>query len=134
MKIESPTVNLPSLRRTGLAPAQAAVFDLKPGEVSQVINDEGGHYIYKVNSKSQVPLDQAKTEIRTKLQNDRMREMMDNLNNSFKVETNEAYFGPGGVGPAQQQQLPRSRSATPPAPMAQPQTAPPAQPPAAKPN
>ena len=134
MKIESPTINLPSVRRSALPPAHAAVFDLKPGEVSQVINDAGGHYIYKLDSKSQVPLDQAKTEIRTKLQNDRMREMMDNLNNSFKVETNEAYFGPGGVGPAQPQQLPRSRSATPPAPTAQPQTAPSPQPPAAKPN
>ena len=52
MKIESPTVNLPNVRRTGLPPAHAAVFDLKPGEVSQVISDSGGHYIYKVNSKT----------------------------------------------------------------------------------
>ena len=29
MKIESPTVNLPNVRRTGLSPAHAAVFDLK---------------------------------------------------------------------------------------------------------
>jgi hypothetical protein len=102
-----------------------------------VINDAGGHYIYKLDSKSQVPLDQAKTEIRSKLQNDRMREMMDHLNNSFKVETNEAYFGPGGAGMPQQPQLPRSRPGAPPAstaPTPQPQTAPPAQPPAAKPN
>ena len=34
MKIESPTVNLPSVRRTGLQAGHAAVFDLKPGEVS----------------------------------------------------------------------------------------------------
>ena len=31
MKIESPTVNLPTIRRTGLPPAHAAVFDLKIG-------------------------------------------------------------------------------------------------------
>jgi peptidyl-prolyl cis-trans isomerase C len=37
MKIESPTVNLPTVRRTGLPPGHAAVFDLKPGDVSQVI-------------------------------------------------------------------------------------------------
>src|SRR6201987_5144457 len=49
MKIESPTVNLPSIRRTGLSPAHGAAFDLKPGEVSQVISDAGGHYIYKLN-------------------------------------------------------------------------------------
>ncbi len=132
MKIQSPTVNLPSVRRTGLPPAHAAVFDLKAGEVSQVINDSGGHYIYKVNSKSEIPLDKAQNEIRAKLQNDRMREMMDNLNSSFKVETNEQYFGPGGVGAAPPPRLPHPGPST--APPAQPQTAPPSQPQTAKPN
>ena len=31
MKIESPTVTLPKVRRTGLPPAHAAVFELKAG-------------------------------------------------------------------------------------------------------
>jgi parvulin-like peptidyl-prolyl isomerase len=151
MKMQTTTVNLPSLRRSALPPAQAAVFDLKPGEVSQVVNDAGGHYIYKVNSKSEVPLDQAKSEIRGKLQNDRMKEMMDKLNNSFKVETNDAYFGPPapagpmggpmrpnpmGTPPRMQNQRsapnPAAPGSTPPPP--QPQTPAPAQPPAATPN
>jgi hypothetical protein len=132
MKMDSPTVNLPSVRRTGLPPAQSSVLDLKPGEVSQVINDAGGHSIYKLNSKSEIPLDQVKNEIHSKLQNDRMREMMEKLSNPSQIETNEAYFGAGGVGPAPG---PRpSRLAPPTAPRAQPQTAPPAQPPAATPN
>jgi parvulin-like peptidyl-prolyl cis-trans isomerase-like protein len=135
MKIESPTVNLPSVRRTGLPAGHIAVFDLKPGEVSQVISDAGGHYIYKVNHKDHVALDQATNEIHSKLQNDRTREMMEKVNSSFKVETNDMYFGSGGVGTAPPPRLPHPRQApmsTPPA--AQPQTAPPAQPPAAKPN
>ncbi len=115
MKIESPTVNLPNVRRTGLPPAHSAIFDLKQGEVSQVISDAGGHYIYKINSKTEMPLDQAKNEIHGKMQNDRMREKMDSLNNSFKVETNEAYFGPGGVGPSAPPRMPRPRPGMPPA-------------------
>lgn len=99
MKIESPTVSLPNIRRSGLPPAHAAVFDLKPGDVSQVISDSGGHYVYKVISKSEVPIEQASSEIKGRLQNDRMREEMDKLNNSFKVETNEAYFGAPGTNP-----------------------------------
>ena len=67
MKIESPTVTLPNIRRTGLPPAHAAVFDLKPGEVSQVISDSGGHYIYKMDSKTEMTLDQAKNEIHGKI-------------------------------------------------------------------
>jgi hypothetical protein len=134
MKIESPTVNLPSVRRTGLPPGHAAVFDLKPGDVSQVISDSGGHYIYKLNSKDHVTLEQATNEIHSKLQNDRTREMMDKVNNSFKAETNDAYFGPGGVGAAPPPRLPHTRPMPQTAPPAQPQTPPPAQPEAAKPN
>jgi len=137
LKIESPTVALPKVRRNGLPPAHAAVFDLKPGEVSQVINDVGGHYIYKMTSKDQLTLDQVKDEIHNKLQNDRVREMMDKVNGSFKTETSDAYFGPGGAGPTPPgPRMPNPRMAPPPAaPTAQPQASPPpAQPPAAKPN
>jgi hypothetical protein len=113
MKIESPTVNLPSVRRNGLPQPHVAVFDLKPGEVSQVISDAGGHYIYRMNSKSTMALDQAKNEIRGKIQNDRMRETMDKLNASFSSVSNEAYFGPGGAGPMPPPRMPRPRPGTP---------------------
>lgn len=131
MKIESPTVNLPNVRRTGLPAGHTAVFDLKPGDVSQVISDSGGHYIYKIINKTELPFDQVKNEIHSKMQNERMRDMMEKVNNSFKAESNEAYFGPGGVGPMPPQHMPRPRPGMPPA--AQPNQAP-AQPPAAKPN
>jgi hypothetical protein len=136
MKIESPNVNLANLRRTGLAQGHAAVFDMKPGEISQVISDAGGHYIYKMNSKTQLPLEQATNEIRGKLQNERTREMMEKVNNSFKVETNDQYFGPGGLGVAPSPRQPNPRPMPPGPQMTQPGpggvgTAPP---PPAKPN
>ena len=128
MKIESPTVNLPNVRRTGLPPGHAAVFDLKAGEVSQVISDSGGHYIYKINSKTEMTLDQATNEITGKMKNDRVRERMDQLSNSFKADTNEAYFGPGGAGSMPPPRGPRPRPGMPPTgPAPQPQAAPPAQ-------
>jgi len=109
MKIESPTVNLPSVRRNGLPQTHTVVFDLKPGEVSQVISDAGGHYIYKMNSKTMMTLDQAKGETRGRLQNDRMRENTEKLNASFSSVLNEAYFGPGGAGPMPPQRMPLPR-------------------------
>jgi hypothetical protein len=139
MKIESPTVNLPKVRRTGLPPAHAAVFELKAGDVSQVINDNGGHYIYKVVGKDQLTLAQVKDEIENQLKSQRTREMMEKVNNSFQVEKNEAYFGPNT--PMPQRRVPNPRmpagampppGAAAPAPAAQ--TPAPAQPPAAKPN
>jgi hypothetical protein len=138
MKITSPNVNLPKVRHSGLPPAHAAVFELKPGDVSQVINDSAGHYIYKVNSKDMPPLEQVKDEIHSTLQNQRQRELMDKLNNSFKVDTNEAYFGPGGPGTAPPPRIQNRRNAPGPGGIGQPpaQTPPPAapQPPAEKPN
>jgi PPIC-type PPIASE domain len=136
MKIESPTVTLPKL-----PPAHAAVFDLKVGEVSQVINDSGGHYIYKVDTKDQLTLDQARQEIQTALQNKRSKDMLDKLNGSFQVDTNEAYFGPmtpamppGRGGMSQHMPNPRTPPGPTPAPASaggtQPQTPPAAQAPA----
>lgn len=116
-KVDNPTVSLPKVRRSGLPPAHAAVFDLKEGEVSQVISDNGGHYVYKVVSKEVLPLDQVKEEIHNKLKSEQMKAMMDKYNNSFEAIPNEAYFGPpqapgmrGGPPP----HLPRPHMVTPP--------------------
>lgn len=123
-KVENPVVNLPKVRRTGLPPAHATVFDLKVGDVSQVISDNGGHYVYKVVSKEELPLDQAlQTEIHNKLKSERMKEMMDKYTNSFQAIPNEAYFGPA-EGPGEMMRGPH----LPPHPMRNPNgAAPPAQ-------
>jgi PPIC-type PPIASE domain len=138
-KVENPTVNLPKVRRTGLPPAHAAVFDLKVGEVSQVISDNGGHYVYKVVSEEVVPLDQVKDEIHNKLKSERMKELMDKYSNSFQAVPNEAYFGPpagpGRMMPGGPSRMPHPQMAPGQGPSgsASPQAAPPANPPAAAP-
>jgi hypothetical protein len=136
MKMDSPTVNLPKVRRTGLPPAHAEVFDLKVGDVSKVITDNGGHYIYKVVSKETLPFDQVSQEIHNTLKNQKMKDMMEKYTNSYHVDEDEAYFGPpapqGPMGrPGAPPRMPRPNAM----PQAQPQSAPPAQqPPPTKPN
>ena len=123
-KVDNPTVNLPKVRRTGLPPAHASVFDLKVGEVSAVISDNGGHYIYKVVSKEVLPLDQVKEEIHTKLKGEQLKSMMDKYTNSYQAVTNEVYFGPAPPpGPARRPRMTppggpqgAAQPATPPAP------------------
>lgn len=135
-KVENPTVNLPKVRRTGLPPAHVAVFELKVGEVSAVISDNGGHYLYKVVSKEVLPLDQVKEEIHNKLKGERLKDMMDKYTNSYQTEMNDAYFGPAPApGPPRRPRMPPP-GAPQPQGQAQPQAAPPAgsaptQPPAA---
>lgn len=148
MKMDSPTVNLPKVRRTGLPPAQASAFDLKVAEVSAVITDNGGHYVYKLLTKEVLSLDQVKEEIHNNLKTQRLKDLMDGYQNSYHADTNEEFFGPApaqgqrmgmppqmprpqGVAPTAQPQGPPAHN-TPTQPAAPP--APPQQPPASKPN
>jgi hypothetical protein len=136
-KVDNPTVNLPKVRRTGLPPAHAVVFDLKVGEVSQVISDNGGHYVYKVVSEEVLPLDhQVTDEIHNKLKSESMKAVMDKYNGSFEAIPNEAYFGPpqapgmhGAPGP----HMPHPGRAPIPGSAPPPQTNPQSQPPASQP-
>ena len=123
--------------------------------IVEVISDSGGHYVYKLKSKQQLPLEQVKEEIHRTLQNQRLRDLTDKINSSFNAEISDAYFGPAGPGPnmAPPARMPRPRMAPSPTAPAGPaqggagteqkpappaQTPPPnppaAQPPAAKPN
>jgi hypothetical protein len=131
MKMDNPTVNLPTVRRTGLPPAHASVFDLPVGGVSPVITDNGGHYIYKVVSKTELPLDdKVKAEIHNTLKSQNLKTMMDGYQNSYSVVQNEEYFGPpqapgGRPGPPHMRMMPPGQGQGAPTP-----ATPPSQPPA----
>jgi PPIC-type PPIASE domain len=89
----SPHPRLGNLRRRGLPPAHAAVFDLKPGEVSQMLSDATGHYIYKLDSKEIEPLDGVKREITIILRRQRAEKMIQSIQEPFTTDMNHAYFG-----------------------------------------
>ena len=81
------------VRRTTLPPAHAAAFDLKPNQVSEVLSDASGHYIYKLVSKQTLPLDTVKQEIRNTLSAQRYRDSMQSYQTG-NADLNDAYFGP----------------------------------------
>ena len=56
IKSGSPNVNMGKMRRTMLPPSQVSVMEQKPGEVSAVIADQNGFFIYKLKSKDTIPL------------------------------------------------------------------------------
>lgn len=90
----TPPTILVKTRRASLQPAQQSAFDMKPGEISPVISDAGGYYIYKLDAKEIEPLGEAETEIRKTLENQRMRAMMQKVQDSVATDLNQAYFGP----------------------------------------
>lgn len=94
LKSNPPNASMGKVRRTDLPPGHEAVFDLRSSGVSQVLSDSGGHYIYKLDSKSLETLDDARDEIHNLLQTQRMKEVMDKIQAPYSTEINEAYFGP----------------------------------------
>jgi hypothetical protein len=94
------STNMGDVRRTSLPPAHAAVFELKPGEVSQVISDSTGHYVYRMVSKGVLPLEQVRNEISETVQGQRMRELAQGIQGSSTIELNDAYFAPQPADPA----------------------------------
>lgn len=90
---ESEQANLGKLTRERLRRTHRGVFDLKPGEVSAVLEEPEGYYIYKVLSKSLPPLESVKNEAKTTLQTRRMDTWMKNITGGAQVSLNEQYFG-----------------------------------------
>jgi hypothetical protein len=71
------------------------VFDLQPGQVSEVLNEPGGLYIFRLQSKKKLTLAEVTPEINRTLEQERMREAVDKLTQNIKPELNPAYFGAG---------------------------------------
>jgi PPIC-type PPIASE domain len=83
------------VRRPGTLPeAHAAVFDIKPGEISEPFSDPSFFYLYKVVSARTVPLSEAKASIATTLQRQLIADKIQQIQNSVTPVLNEAYFGP----------------------------------------
>jgi len=94
-----PETKVSNARRATLSPKQVVAFDLKPGEVSELISDPGGHYIYKMISKEAMPLEKVKDEIRIAVSAQRYRDAMQPFQKTDNAEFNEAYFGAGPKPP-----------------------------------
>jgi PPIC-type PPIASE domain len=88
-----PKPRLEKMRRHALPPAQLSAFDLKVGEVSAVISDGTGHYIFKLVSKETEPLEAVKPEITKILRRQRLDKMVRQIQQPFTTDANPAYFG-----------------------------------------
>ena len=94
IKSNPPNVSLGKLRQAALPASHGSIMQLKAGQVSPVIADQSGYFIYKVKSVDTLPLDQAKEEIKGTLRSQRLQEEMHSLQESATSTLNEAYFGP----------------------------------------
>ena len=91
VKSKPPSTKMEKVRPNTLPPAHKAVLDLKPGEVSSLISDASGHYVYKLVSKQALPLDSVRAEIKNWIATQRFRDAMQEYQGTSHLD--EAYFG-----------------------------------------
>lgn len=91
LRANAPPAKMDKVRLTTLPATHRPVLELKPGEISAVIDDPSGHYIYKLVRKKTLSLEAVKTEIRYALATQRYQEAMEAYQAS--PDLNENYFG-----------------------------------------
>jgi len=89
----APSTQMGTVRRSNLPEGLQKIFDLKPGEVSALIADTGGYYVYRMESKKVIPQELATSEIRTLMGNLRLQDRVSKLRSAVMVSVNEDYFG-----------------------------------------
>jgi hypothetical protein len=95
-----PTTKFGAKRRGTLPPAhEQKVFEMKPGEVSDVISDSVGYVVYRVDSRQELPFDQVKDDIKRKITQQRMEDARQQILNASKADFNDSYFGPEAAPP-----------------------------------
>lgn len=91
LKGNPPSTKMEKVRANTLPPTHKVAFSLKPGEVTPVISDPSGNYVYKMVSKQTLPLDAVKAEIKNWIASQHFRDAMQQYRGTSQL--NEAYFG-----------------------------------------
>ena len=126
IKTPPPPTDMGAQRRSNLPPDEGAtIFALAPGQVSDVINNQIGTFIYKIVSKRTATLDEARAEIQGTLQRKRYSDELTKVFGPVNVKLNPEYFGPNASV-----SLPGHTPEPPPSPAGMPRPATPSKPPA----
>lgn len=95
-----PNSSMGKMRRANLPPTHAGALDLKTGEVSELITDQSGYFVYKAGEKDTVPLEKVKDEIHSQIQGQKMQDAMQALQQSAAPKLDDVYFAvPAGGTP-----------------------------------
>ena len=87
-----PPVKMPMVRRLALPLAEAQVFDLKPGEVTGLLEGPSGFEILKLVSVKPLPVDAVRAELTTALTNGNLQIIMKDATKDVSAHFNLAYL------------------------------------------
>lgn len=102
-----PASKMQAYRRSDLSPAQVSMMNLKSGEISPVIKDANGYFIYKAGEKDTVPLVQVRDRIVSTLRAQRLQQYMKAAQQSAKIVLNDEYFTLAPAGGEQGTSVPQ---------------------------
>lgn len=89
-----PNPSLGQVKADSLPANHVSVLAMKAGEVSQVLSDASGHYIYKLDTREVQPFEKVKGDIHKILQSQRREQLMQRLRLPIVTQLNPDYFGP----------------------------------------
>ena len=101
IKTKVPNTSMGKTRRSALPAKFASIMDMKSGEVSPLISDQGAYLIIKIEAKETEPLDKVHDQIKTLLEKQKMQDNMKHIQTSVTPIIDEKYFE---VPPAAAQQ------------------------------
>jgi hypothetical protein len=110
---EAPPTKREHLRHGSFSPTEEQqIFALKPGEVSEVLQDPIGYSVYRMEARSILPFDSVKDDVKRAIAGQRLKDKAASIFDPNKTELNEAYFGPAPSSQAAPQSpQPRDRQA-----------------------
>ena len=102
---------------------KAAIAKLQAGQVSEPVRVPAGFYILKVDSRTKVPFEQARTQILDKWKNEKTQAALKQEFDKFKIQVQDPDFFNAPSSPAAKipslQQGPKPANPTPPSPPSQ---------------
>jgi len=91
-KVKAENTRVDNARKNSVPAGDAAIFDLKKGEVSPVLNEPTGFLIYKIEDKQDLPLASVREEIVRSVVAEKTRKTIEELQSSIKTTFDESYF------------------------------------------
>ena len=132
--MQSPPDTRMTVQADSVPPDQQAILQLKPNEISPVIQSNGGFFLYRLQSEQQIPFDGVKEQIANSMAQKRFQQEIEELRKKYPLDLNSDFFGealppgmsmPGMPGPGGMPQgMPPGARRPPMPPSAQPQSIP----------
>ena len=88
-----PPLNVVPLRRSGLQGDERKAFDLKPGEISEVLDSAAAVVFFKLESKEVMPIESIRPEVEAAMRGSRTQNQLSKLTKKINAQFNLEYLG-----------------------------------------